>query len=181
MFGLGKRKTLDQDLFIENLTNSTLEMWRTDGSPELITLSKARGYTFYSGRYEIRYKKAKVAFIVAFAAKAISDTRNVEFKDNYVKLVSKSISEQEEQYGSRAELEEYIYDITDKVIDAFTTMGNRKGGKRVEKLFAKNAFGVAPYDDDVDASYFLYKAVSQMQRRIIHMAQGSYFSSFTRG
>lgn len=180
MFGLGKRKTLDQDLFIENLTNSTLEMWRTDGSPELTTLSKARGYTFYSGRYEVRYKKAKAAFIVAFAVKAISDTRNVEFKDRYIELVSNTISEQEEQYGSRAELEKYIYDITDKVIDAFTAMGNTKGGKRVEKLFSKNAFGIAPYDEDIDASYFLYKAVSQMQRRVIRMAQRSYISALKK-
>lgn len=164
MFGIGKKKVIDQDLMYKNVAAEIVRILHSDNENLLKNFAKISPFSqaLVDDSAEIinRLLREKMVLLCAFASILISKETGSK---NTIGRLMVEIEQHIDDEWSKAEL---MLDVG-AIVDLRTTLKPKDAGREIEHYFAVRVFDIEPSNDDVDANYLLYKTLSSLERTMI--------------
>lgn len=176
MFGFGKKKTLDIELMYKQVANSIVNVFVNDRVLDFQKFTRISPFSYatvVSGdQVAERFFREKLVLLCAFSVIVID--KAVGGDDIVPRLL-----EATEQAMKELKIDQIDYhfdkmplDVKD-CITSRVTLNAKEAGKKLERNFARNVFGVLVDEEDIDANYLLYTSLANTERAMIFNASSA--------
>lgn len=169
MFGLSKRKEIDQGLLKQNVSEAILNIW---SNPRLLELEKFASIIDFANTIKpgsatpARFFTEKLRLTTSVALILLTKSGVEEsIVSDIIGNVKKEASgiDQPEVKGASTGLGLKAKEYSELRFSAKPSVA----GKLIESKFSDDAFGYIPSDSDINRRYTLYKSLSSFERSAI--------------